>query len=652
MEKNEKSKKERLEKLCMVLDAPYNRNLHPEDEKYIEALRKRLGGSSKESIIYIRRSYKVTSEKDIDLLKPRVTIHQKEEKKSFVPVQISQIKTEEQKKSLYEDEDPYEVEKVEVEGPEFLEVKPKEIPKDEKPGSLEGKISVKKEEAEYEKHPELPEWEPVDIKKSEIEEKISDINQIKTELEDEQKHIEFQNEEIKNAELKIEEKNNEINQIRKELEDQLKDLELKDDKINSKEEEAQKLKTELHQIKKELDTRNEELRLSRLEIEETKMEKHEPKEELLPPVEKEETTEEKVEIEEEFFEEDGLDLEENIPLIEKREKEKADFLYKPEQAFIPPNLQHIPDKEKNDKIDVFKDIKSIDEKTAISLYDNGFTSIDAVRKASLKDLVRIGGVKKKLVKDIKREIEEKLVRASYESEDKSRREKFEEYFYIDEESEEEAKKIDENISRYGLTEETRGFFEEIKEDITPVKKDDKTYIFKGIDSIDEKTAALFYENGITSVDILRETSIKELTKIKGIKRKLAKKIKKEINKKPHEDVYIKKEAAEEFNDFSTIDANIAKADIKEFEEKSSKKSAEEEWNSYDENETPKDELKSYTYGDYALYKKEIETASGKKRTVHFFSKAEPEDGVPAELPHGFKVDVNKKTGVPYLKKKK
>jgi hypothetical protein len=60
----------------------------------------------------------------------------------------------------------------------------------------------------------------------------------------------------------------------------------------------------------------------------------------------------------------------------------------------------------------------------------------------------------------------------------------------------------------------------------------------------------------------------------------------------------------------------------------------------------------FRHGDYSLYKKEIKTKSGKKRIVRFFSKAEPDEGKPIELPKGYQVKLNKKTGLPYLKRKK
>ena len=64
----------------------------------------------------------------------------------------------------YEQEDAFEVEKVEIKDPEFVEVKPKEIQKVEKFEPIEEKEPEKKEE--------LPEWKPVEPKNEKVEEII------------------------------------------------------------------------------------------------------------------------------------------------------------------------------------------------------------------------------------------------------------------------------------------------------------------------------------------------------------------------------------------------------------------------------------------------------------------------------------------------
>ena len=130
--------------------------------------------------------------------------------------------------------------------------------------------------------------------------------------------------------------------------------------------------------------------------------------------------------------------------------------------------------------------------------------------------------------------------------------------------------------------------------------------------------------------------IKRNDRKRARKRKIATKIKKEVSKLS-EDKIAKETAAE----LIKIEENpIIKGDEQE---------------SYDADkmsDSKLKEIKGFRHREYTLYKKEIEIKSGKKRTVRFFSKAEPEEGEPIELPKGYKIKENKKTGVPYLTKKK
>ena len=60
---------------------------------------------------------------------------------------------------------------------------------------------------------------------------------------------------------------------------------------------------------------------------------------------------------------------------------------------------------------------------------------------------------------------------------------------------------------------------------------------------------------------------------------------------------------------------------------------------------------AYTHGDYTLHAREVELKGGRKQVIYFFSKRTPKSGVPVEMPPGYGVEVNKRTGLPYLKKK-
>jgi len=71
--------------------------------------------------------------------------------------------------------------------------------------------------------------------------------------------------------------------------------------------------------------------------------------------------------------------------------------------------------------------------------------------------------------------------------------------------------------------------------------------------------------------------------------------------------------------------------------------------SIDKNEH--EDKKGYKYNGYRLYKKNIVIDDEDKRTIHFFAKEPPETGEPAYLPKDYEVKINRKTGVPYIRKK-
>jgi hypothetical protein len=59
----------------------------------------------------------------------------------------------------------------------------------------------------------------------------------------------------------------------------------------------------------------------------------------------------------------------------------------------------------------------------------------------------------------------------------------------------------------------------------------------------------------------------------------------------------------------------------------------------------------YKYKEWTLYCKGVKLKHCDKiQTIYFFSKHEPKSGTPCDLPSGYKVEVNKRTGLPYLKK--
>ena len=59
---------------------------------------------------------------------------------------------------------------------------------------------------------------------------------------------------------------------------------------------------------------------------------------------------------------------------------------------------------------------------------------------------------------------------------------------------------------------------------------------------------------------------------------------------------------------------------------------------------------AYTYEGWTLYKRDVRLKGGRMQTIYFFSKKTPKSGTPCDKPGGYSVGVNKRTGLPYLKK--
>jgi transcription termination factor NusA len=104
---------------------------------------------------------------------------------------------------------------------------------------------------------------------------------------------------------------------------------------------------------------------------------------------------------------------------------KLPILKKDKQKQIPPPIEKSQDQIKREdnglsdesikKIKVFEKLKSIDYKVAIALYDNGIRSIDDLKKVSIKDLIKIEGINKKIVKKIIKDLKVHLSKKSSDS---------------------------------------------------------------------------------------------------------------------------------------------------------------------------------------------------------------------------------------------
>ena len=580
MQKKEKSKKNSNDKLRNILDNLSIKDLSSEEKKYLKSLWRRIKGQSVKDAAHYKKILGVENEKEIDPLKPRVTIHRRKERgsleipeaKKFIPEMPKPEEKKEIPGVLDKKEELYEAEKLEIREPEFIEVKPKETLKVEKEKTVKETTGVEEEKVTDEikdfedvEEKELAEWEPIDVKEEKIDNNVSEP--VAERMMDDASERNF----CTQCGTKIEE-------------GAFNFCPACGSKLILGEEEQ-----ELHDEKKEIE---EEVESVPSFIPVKKIEEEDEPAEWKP-------------IETDIAKDEG-----EISVKEEKIEKKTE---KEIEAEIEEEIT-----ERKQKTGAFKDIECIDEKTAVLLYDNGFTSFDDLVIVSLKDLKKIDGVNNKLAKKIKKEIEEILKELSKEKNG------FSEYL-IDEDFE----KDNDKIVNEKILEETEMYFDsDVKEE-----KIEEIEVFKGLSSIGQKTAKLLYDNGITSIDILRETPIEELVKIRGIRKKLAKNIKKELETLPKkkEDEEIEKE-----------DVTYEGDDLGEWE------CFDEEQNS----ELKPKKIKGHQHKDYTLYEKKITMKDNKKRTVRFFSKAEPDEGKAIDLPEGYEAKENKKTGVPYLKKKK
>jgi len=494
------SKEDTIKKLRLILDNKNNsqKNITKDDERYILTLKDRLKPKNQE-ITYRKVTYRTTNEDKS--LQPIVTIHPRKKQK----IKISKIETkiEVTKTDLtYESEGLFEVEKTDDE-PYFLKVKPKISKKKEKKEELiEWKVAEEKEletveVKELEK--EIPEWKIVEEKETEPKEEIPKWEALE-ERELEPTEIK---EEVTEWEIIDENETKEKEEIA-----EWEPIEIDRKKIKSKEESGEWIEPEYVEIK--------------------------PKKEMIYG----EKPEPKKKKEKKGFFKKKKVHEEKKPEI--KEEKKEELMWEP-----------IESDEKEEIIKIFNDIESIDNDTSILLYKNGYKDVESLKKATIKDLKKIKGLKRKIAKQIIKDLEE----------------------------------------------------------------DSEWEI------IDEKP----------------ESSKKEKVKTKESKKKLANYLK--INKKDKkvEDLKNKGESPKEISEEEFYMDEGETQSVKKTKKSSSKK---------------ENNKQAYNYKKYTLYEKKITTKRGDIRTIRFFSKGKPEKSKPIKLPKGYTVKENKNTGVPHLRKKK
>jgi hypothetical protein len=590
MEKIKKSKNHFIDKLHKILDNRSPRELPPKDEKYLLSLKRRITSPFNNGFKKSDITDKTVQVDENDPLKPKVVIHPRErffiekklefiEKETPKPIEERKIPEDSIEISI-EKEDLYEVEKTTIEGPEFIRVKP---------------IDSSKEREDTLADEDLKEWESIEKTEKEFIESPIEFQETKREGITEPKKTPLKKKRIKKIEI------------------QTSFCPKCGSKLSGEGSFCgacgQKLISDIEEIKEE------EPKKEIIELEPIEIEKPEEKEEV--------TTWEPIE--------EGVDTTEI-----KKDTEQ--------------------------KIQVFKDLTSIDPQTAIILYDNGITDIQTLKNTPTKNLTKIKDLKRKTIKQIQKElkkqektksrkkIEEELVPTwepvEIQKQDtvKTEEEVVSTWEPIEEKPKTKPKKKKVKKQKKTKKQETEPKEEflniEDVEEVILFEEKEREDVFVDIESIDEKISNLLIKNKIDTLEKLEETTIKDLTKIKGIRKKIAKQIKREV--KEH------------------IEKKILKELTSEGEKKIQRKAADEEehddeWEHYDEGKVSEEKLekiKGFRHKDYTLFEKTIKIPSGRIRTVRFFSKAQPEDSKTINLPKGYEVKVNKKTGVPYLKKKK
>jgi len=206
-------------------------------------------------------------------------------------------------------------------------------------------------------------------------------------------------------------------------------------------------------------------------------------------------------------------------------------------------------------------------------------------------------------------------------------------------------------------------FERVDISITS-EKTEKVADWKPIPAKEEPAEVLVQFTAVESSESqLKKSSKKQerdTKKLQKTKEKEAKKLKKlELKKLKRETRNKEKEAKQTIIEQQDRQQTPEKTEFIPIKQKRStkkpKKKPEDstEWESYYvEKPLKKTSLKYICrYKEYTLYKREIGKQGEGKKTIHFFSKEKPDNSRPVQLPNGYKIAVNKKTGIPYLKKK-
>jgi len=59
----------------------------------------------------------------------------------------------------------------------------------------------------------------------------------------------------------------------------------------------------------------------------------------------------------------------------------------------------------------------------------------------------------------------------------------------------------------------------------------------------------------------------------------------------------------------------------------------------------------YVHEGWTLYTRIVHLKGGRNQQIYFFTRIPPKSGTPCDMPEGYTVGVNKRTGLRYLKRK-
>jgi len=558
MEKDKNNKKNRVEKLRLILDTPENKKLYPGDEKHLKALSRRLKESSDEGPSKIKVRYE--GDQINDDLKPRVKVYprvvtKKVTKVEFVEEDKTKIVKEKKKEITIKDEDIFEIEKIKVRQNEFVQVKQKELEKPQKETKNELKewenVEVEepkvKPKEEWESVEETKKEEIIEIEREQVETEDSTFIEVKKAPKKEFSLIDDEPEKLEIEEpLEKEDAFKEVSvegEFQTEIEDKIKIEAFKE--INSIDDKtAIKLYnsgfTSLGGIN--LSDTKDLAYLTGIKKSQAKKIKKEVENKLKSKNFKEQPLIEGRNSNSDEIIKDDIDDDAIIAFEEKPLKvDPIDVSETGEWEVTADEISDVEDVSMDYvKINAFKDMKSIDDNTAILLYDNGYASIEELKMADKKDLKKIKGLKRKQIKEIIEELEEKIIEAAktqpIDNGIAGNAELNEDFLEEEKEVEEEKIELTDALVELDSRDDEWIPLPEDSEDDKKEKiadaiinneeviDEDKINVFKALTSVDDVNAIMLYDNGIKSINSLKNTPVKKISKILGIKKSEAKNI--------------------------------------------------------------------------------------------------------------------------------